>query len=78
MWRLSFKGLSKIFEALCEPYGGIDCKDIARVDWRKLWIRFRCFHGNPDGRRKICTDLTGELAKHLGEILEKAGAAKKN
>lgn len=72
MWRLSFK-LSKTFEKMCEPYGGTDCKDIARVEWRDK-DEVKNFYGQPDSRRTICTELTGRLAQHLGEILEAAEA----
>ncbi|MFH2127960.1 MAG: C-GCAxxG-C-C family protein [Pseudomonadota bacterium] len=74
MWRLSFK-LSKTFEKMCEPYGGTDCRDIARVNW-KAKDEVKTFYGQPDSRRTICTELTGKLAKYLGELLEEAGAAK--
>ncbi|MBU4563512.1 MAG: C-GCAxxG-C-C family protein [Desulfarculus sp.] len=72
MWRLSFK-LSKTFEKMCEPYGGTDCKDIARVEWRDK-DQVKTFYGQPDSRRQICTKLTGDLAAYLGEILEAAEA----
>jgi len=74
MWLLSFK-LSKAFAQMCEPYGGTDCKDIARVEWRDK-DQVKTFYGQPDSRRTICTELTGKLAKYLGELLEEAGAAR--
>lgn len=72
MWLLSFK-LNKAFEKMCEPYGGSNCADIARVEWRDR-DQVKTFYGQPDSRRQICTELTGKLAAYLGEILEEAGA----
>ncbi|MBU1274818.1 MAG: C-GCAxxG-C-C family protein [Proteobacteria bacterium] len=70
MWRLSFK-LSKAFDKMCQPHGGTNCAEIARVDWRDR-DQVKSFYGQPDSRRQICTRLTGDLAAYLGEILEKA------
>ncbi len=73
MWRLSYK-LSKIFENLAEPYGGINCKDIARVDWRDKEAT-KDFYKNPESRHKLCAQLVGDLAYALGEILDKEAEA---
>jgi len=70
MWRLSFK-LSKAFDKMCEPYGGTDCADIARVEWRDR-DQVKQFYGQPDSRRRICTQLTGDMAAYLGELLDQA------
>lgn len=69
MWRLSYK-LSKIFENLAEPYGSINCRDIARVDWRDRQAT-RDFYKNPESRRKLCVQLVGDVAYALGELLDK-------
>ncbi len=68
MWRLSYK-LFKQFETLTEPFGGINCRDIARLNWSDREAT-RDFYQNPESRRKICTQLVGEFAVKLGEILE--------
>ena len=69
MWRLSYK-LSKIFEGLTESYGGINCRDIARVGWRDREAT-KDFYKNPESRHKICAQLVGDVAFALGEILDK-------
>ncbi len=76
MWLLSFK-LSKAFARMSEPYGGTNCADIARVNWKDK-VEVKTFYGQPDSRRRICAQLTGELAAYLGQILEEAGADKKD
>ena len=76
MWLLSFK-LSKAFAQMSEPYGGTDCADIARVQWRDKQ-EVKTFYGRPDSRRSICTELTGKLAQYLGELLEEVGADTKD
>lgn len=69
MWKLSYK-LTKIFEDMTKEYGGINCADIARVDWKNREETTK-FYNSPDSRRQICTRLVGDFALKLGEILEK-------
>jgi C_GCAxxG_C_C family probable redox protein len=69
MWRLGYK-LTKTFEALTASHGGVDCRDIARVDWRNR-DETRAFYTRPDSRRDICVRLVGDFAYALGQILEK-------
>ena len=69
MWKLSYK-LFKHFETLTEPFGGINCKDIARLKWNDREAT-RDFYKNPESRRKLCTRLVGDFAFALGEILDK-------
>ena len=68
MWRLSYK-FSKIFEDITRKYGGINCAEIARVNWSDREAA-REFHSNPDSRHKICAELVGEAAYALGAILD--------
>jgi C_GCAxxG_C_C family probable redox protein len=70
MWRLTYK-LNKKFEELAREYGGVDCRDIARVDWKDREA-VKSFYSDPAGRRSICRRLVGETARALGEILEGA------
>ncbi len=72
MWRLSFK-LTKKFEGLTKAFGGINCRDIARVDWRDKAAVME-FYTNSEGRRKHCLQLVGDTAFCLGEVLEQDGA----
>ncbi|KPJ99455.1 MAG: hypothetical protein AMJ60_05025 [Desulfobacterales bacterium SG8_35] len=75
IWALSSKFLKK-FEELAEPYGGMDCKDIARVDWKDREA-VKEYYSNPDSNRKICIKLVGEAAYILGELLEQEEARSK-
>ncbi|MCF8033328.1 MAG: C-GCAxxG-C-C family protein [Desulfarculaceae bacterium] len=73
MWRISFK-LIKAFEQMCQPYGSINCADIAQVAWKDK-EQVKNFYGSPESRRlSVCAELNGELAKVLGELLEEAEA----
>lgn len=69
MWRLSYK-LFKSFENLTEPFGGINCRDIARVNWSDKEAT-RDFYKNPESRHTLCTRLVGDVAFALGELLDK-------
>ncbi len=70
MWRLSYK-LCKKFEELTSPYGGVNCSDIARVNWSDR-EQTKEFYNSPQSRRGICLQLVGDTAYALGEILDQA------
>ena len=72
MWRLGQK-LTRKFEELTASYGGVDCRDIARVDWGDKEAA-KQFHTDPESRRKICLELVGEMAKVVGELIEEETA----
>jgi C_GCAxxG_C_C family probable redox protein len=72
IWGLSSKFMRK-FEELTEPYGGINCRDIAGVDWKNKEAA-KDYYSNPDSSRKICIRLVGEAAYILGELLEQEEA----
>lgn len=78
MWAAT-KAVMKHFEELTAAHGGIDCNQIARVDWMDR-DQVKDFYGNPDSRRQHCIQVVGETARALGELLEKEAewmAAKK-
>jgi len=68
MWRSSYK-LVKRFRELTQEFGGIDCRDIAQVNWRDK-DAVKQFYGDPESRRQLCTKLVAATAQALGEILE--------
>ena len=72
LWALSSKFLKK-FEDLAEPYGGMNCRDIAGVDWKNR-DAVKEYYSNPESNRKICIKLVGEAASILGELLEQEEA----
>ena len=69
MWGVSHK-LIKQFNQLTEPYGGRNCRDIARVNWSDR-DEVKNYYSNPESSRKECIKLVGDLAYSLGVILEK-------
>lgn len=70
MYRLGYK-LSKKFEELTQPHGGVNCSDIARVNWSNK-EQTKEFYTNPESRRRFCIQVVGDTAYALGEILEQA------
>jgi C_GCAxxG_C_C family probable redox protein len=68
MWKLSSK-LNRKFEELTKEFGSVNCRDIARMNWRDQ-AAVKEFYANPDSRRKHCIWIVGETAYALGEILE--------
>lgn len=75
MWRLGQK-LAQKFEGLTQAHGGIDCKDISKVDWKNA-DSAKEFYANPESRRKICMQLVGDVAQILGEMIEEETSGKK-
>jgi C_GCAxxG_C_C family probable redox protein len=71
MWRASIK-LVKRFRELCAEHGGIDCREIAQVDWRDK-EQVKEFYKDPASRRiKVCAELVEKTAQAAGEILAAA------
>jgi len=70
MYRLSYK-LSKKFEELTQPHGGVNCSDIARVNWSNK-EQTKEFYNNSDSRRRFCLQVVGDTAYALGELLDQA------
>jgi len=70
MYRLSYK-LSKKFEELTQPHGGVNCSDIARVNWSNK-EQTKEFYNNADSRRRFCLQVVGDTAYALGELLDQA------
>jgi C_GCAxxG_C_C family probable redox protein len=68
MWAAT-KAVMKNFEELAAPHGGINCCQIARVNWMDR-DQVKDFYGNPESRRQHCINVVGETAKALGELLE--------
>lgn len=75
IWAVSRKFMLR-FEELAEPFGGINCRDIAGVDWtdRK---EVREYYTSQEGSRKNCLQLIGEAAYALGVLLEEQMAGDK-
>ena len=68
MWGLSSKFIAK-FEELAEPFGGNNCRDIARIDWHDREA-VKNYYANPESSRKDCTKLVGDAAYILAELLD--------
>ena len=75
MWRLSHK-LNKKFEELTKPFGGVNCSDIARVNWSDK-EQTKKFYNSPDSRLHHCLQLVEDTASALGEILDQSDAETK-
>lgn len=72
LWALSSKFLKK-FEEMTVPYGGMDCSDIAGIDWKNREA-VKDYYSNPDSSRRRCARLVGEAAAILGELIEQEEA----
>ncbi len=71
MWHLSHR-MVREFEKITEQYGGMNCTDIARVDWKDK-EQVKAFYRAPDSRRRTeCARIIGETALVLGKLLQEA------
>lgn len=68
MWAAT-KKLMKGFEALTAEYDGINCGQIAQVNWMDR-DQVKNFYGNTESRRQHCIKVVGETARMLGKLLE--------
>jgi C_GCAxxG_C_C family probable redox protein len=71
-WSVSSKFLQK-FEELTKGFGSMNCRDIAKVDWKSR-IAVKNYYSNPLSSRKICIKLVGDAAFALGELIEQQSA----
>lgn len=67
-WSVSSKFLQR-FEELTTPFGSMDCRDIAKVDWKNR-AAIKNYYFNPLSSRKICVKLVGDAAYALGELID--------
>ncbi len=74
IWAVS-KKFMKEFEKMTKPFGGINCSDIARVNWSNP-LAARKYYKDPDSNRKECIRLVGEASYVLGKLLEKEAERK--
>ena len=67
-WTVSSKFLQR-FEELTAPFESMNCRDIAKVDWKDRKA-VKNYYSNPESNRKICTKLVGDAAFALGELID--------
>jgi len=75
MWAAGRKFVQR-FEELTEPFGGINCRNIAGVDWQDR-DAVREYYSSTESNRKLCIQLVGEAAYALGVLLEEEAAREK-
>lgn len=75
LWALS-NTFMKEFEKLTESFGGINCRDIAGVDWKDR-DAVKAYYKDPDSKRKACIQVVGDAAYALGVLLDLEAKEKK-
>ncbi len=71
-WVMADEFVTK-FEELTDEYGGVECRDIARVDWTDPEAA-KQFRTDPNSRRRLCERLVGDAAQALGELIDAKAA----
>ncbi|HHD62792.1 MAG TPA: C_GCAxxG_C_C family protein [Desulfobulbaceae bacterium] len=67
MWKLSHKMVTR-FDEICTPYGGTNCTDIARINW-KNHVSVLNFYKNPESTRKNCVQVIRETSTFLYDLI---------
>ena len=67
-WSVSSKFMQR-FEELTVSFESMNCRDIAKVDWKDRKA-VKNYYINPLSSRKICTKLVGDAAYALGELID--------
>ena len=69
MWKYAYR-LVRRFEELTRDYGGKECRDIARVNWKDRKQVKAYYRNGPESRKGECLKVMGATSRILGEILE--------
>lgn len=67
MWKISQQMVSK-FAEITRPYGGSNCFDIARVNWKDREA-VKQFYIDPDSNRKNCVKVIRETSDYLHTLI---------
>jgi C_GCAxxG_C_C family probable redox protein len=68
MWKTSLKFYKRFEDEVAKEYGGINCRDIAGVDWSDREAAKAFFKGEGGAQ---CVRNTGKTGRILGEVIEK-------
>jgi C_GCAxxG_C_C family probable redox protein len=68
MWKTCLKFYKRFQDEVAGEYDGINCRDIAGVDWSDLEQTKAFFQGEGGAQ---CIRNTGKAARILGEVIEK-------
>ena len=67
MWKLSNK-MVKSFKKITKEYGGMNCSDIAQIDWSDR-NQVKTFYKDPSSRRNECFKVIEQTIQELEELL---------
>lgn len=67
IWRASNR-MVKGFEEITKEYGSMNCRDIARIDWKSR-EDVKAFRSNPESRRRECCYVMDKTVRYLVDIL---------
>ena len=75
MWKVSYQ-MVKQFGKICQPYGGTNCANITRLNW-KDHEAVKEFYKNPDSTRQNCVQVIKETSEFLHDLISKNFPEKK-
>ncbi len=68
MWKLSNK-MVKVFREITREYGGMNCSDIARIDWKDI-KQVKSFYRDPSSRRRECFKVIAKTVQELEKLVD--------
>jgi len=68
MWKTCIKFYKRFEKEVAQEYGGVNCRDIAGVDWKDPEQTKAFYTGD---KRIECSRNTGKTARILGDVIEK-------
>ena len=71
MWKAAAEFYRRFENEVAGPYASVNCRDIAKVDWRNK-EQAQKFYAGPGA--KECAQNTGKAARILGEVIDKYSA----
>jgi len=67
MWKISHKMVTQ-FAEICQSYGGTNCANIARINWKNHAAVLN-FYKNPQSTRKNCVYVIRETSNFLYDLI---------
>ncbi len=67
MWKMSYQ-MVREFEKITKEYGGTNCSDIARINWKDM-DQVKQFYKDPDSSRQNCAKVVKATSDYLYKLI---------
>jgi hypothetical protein len=77
LWKLSY-AMVRRFDEICAEFGGVNCADIARIDWKDRAAVKIFYRGGPDSTRPNCVRVIRATVLALHDLVSEHFPDQKN